>query len=152
MVVMTMMIGGVNAFVPAQQSHHTLNQQRIQQPPTCSKHSLAFRQNHQQENRLPHSITQRQRRSVASIQTASLFGLGVPELALIAVAAIILIGPSNLAGVVKDSGKAAGEFSKELKKVPEEFQKGLEEGEAEARSRKAKKITPMKDDDDESSE
>lgn len=77
----------------------------------------------------------------------------MPELALIAVAAIILIGPQNLGEFVKDSGKVAGEFSKELKNVPEEFQKGMEEGEAEARSRKARNITPAKgSDDDKSSE
>jgi len=33
-----------------------------------------------------------------------------------------------------------------LKKIPEEFSKGLEEGEVEARSRKAKKIKPVDED------
>jgi Sec-independent protein translocase protein TatA len=48
--------------------------------------------------------------------------------------------------LAKDAGKTAGEFTDELKNVPEEFKKGLEEGEIEAHSRNA---TRVKAEDDE---
>jgi sec-independent protein translocase protein TatA len=75
---------------------------------------------------------QRQRKSVASVQTMSLFGLGAPELAIIMVAAAFLLGPQKLAELGKDAGKIAGE----LKEVPKEFQKGMAEGEDEAQALK----------------
>jgi sec-independent protein translocase protein TatA len=77
---------------------------------------------------------QRQRQSVASIQTQGLFGLGAPEVAIILVVAAFILGPEKLASLGRDAGKIAGE----LKDVPKEFQKGLEEGETNARSVKAK--------------
>ena len=77
---------------------------------------------------------QRQRKSVAQIQTMGLFGLGAPEIAIILVAAAFLLGPEKLASLGKDAGKIAGE----LKEVPKEFQKGLEEGEAQAKALKMK--------------
>ena len=46
-----------------------------------------------------------------------LFGLGGPEVAIIAVAAAFLLGPSKLAEFSKDLGKVAGE----LKDVLEEM-------------------------------
>lgn len=77
---------------------------------------------------------QRQRNSVAQVQTMGLFGLGAPEVGIILVAAAFLLGPEKLASLGKDAGKIAGE----LKEVPVEFQKGLEEGEAQAKVAKAK--------------
>ena len=71
---------------------------------------------------------QRQRHSVAPIQTMGLFGLGAPEIAVILVAAAFLLGPQKLAELGKDAGKIAGE----LKEVPKEFQAGLKEGEQRA--------------------
>ena len=76
---------------------------------------------------------QRQRRSVAPVQTAGLFGLGAPEIAIILVAAAFLLGPQKLAEFGKDAGKIAGE----LKEVPKEFQKGLAEGEESAKAMKS---------------
>ncbi|KAL7463888.1 hypothetical protein ACHAXS_009225 [Conticribra weissflogii] len=84
----------------------------------------------------------------------SFFGLGLPEIAIILVASLFLVGPSKLISAAKDAGTIAGktaagledglgEYGEELKKIPEEFSKGLEEGEVEARSRKAKKIKPV---------
>lgn len=95
---------------------------------------------------LLHPTLVRQRRSLASIQTQGLFGLGGPEIAIILVAAAFLIGPQQL-------GNFAGKFKSELdnvpdelKKIPEEFQKGLEEGETNARARNAKPMEiPSKD-------
>ncbi|GKY96322.1 hypothetical protein MPSEU_000591900 [Mayamaea pseudoterrestris] len=79
---------------------------------------------------------QRQRKSVATIQMQGLFGLGAPEIAIIAVAAAFLLGPQKIAEMGRDAGKMAGE----LKDVPKEFQKGLEEGEIQARATKAKNM------------
>ena len=77
---------------------------------------------------------QRQRYSVAQVQTMGLFGLGAPEIGIILVAAAFLLGPEKLASLGKDAGKIAGE----LKEVPKEFQKGMEEGEAQAKAVKKK--------------
>ena len=77
---------------------------------------------------------EKQRKSMANIQTMGLFGLGGPEIVIILVAAAFLLGPEKLA----ELGKEAGKMSAELKDVPKEFQKGLDEGEIEARSKKAK--------------
>eukprot|EP00525_Craspedostauros_australis_P012614 CAMPEP_0198116176 /NCGR_PEP_ID=MMETSP1442-20131203/10285_1 /TAXON_ID= /ORGANISM="Craspedostauros australis, Strain CCMP3328" /LENGTH=145 /DNA_ID=CAMNT_0043773925 /DNA_START=1 /DNA_END=438 /DNA_ORIENTATION=+ len=76
---------------------------------------------------------QRQRQSVASVQTMGLFGLGAPEIGVILVAAAFLLGPEKLAEFGKDAGRIAGE----LKEVPKEFQEGMKEGEASAAKLKA---------------
>lgn len=86
----------------------------------------------------------RERHSVATVQTCNLFGLGVPELAVIAIAAAFVLGPQKLAELGKDAGKIAGE----LKEVPKEFQKGLEEGEKEALAVKEKSATDVEVKDD----
>ena len=75
---------------------------------------------------------QKQRSSMASVQTMGLFGLGGPELAVILIAGAFLLGPSKLAELGKEAGKMAGE----LKDVPKEFQEGLAEGEAQAQKMK----------------
>eukprot|EP00531_Pseudo-nitzschia_arenysensis_P020037 CAMPEP_0116143806 /NCGR_PEP_ID=MMETSP0329-20121206/15647_1 /TAXON_ID=697910 /ORGANISM="Pseudo-nitzschia arenysensis, Strain B593" /LENGTH=137 /DNA_ID=CAMNT_0003639151 /DNA_START=69 /DNA_END=482 /DNA_ORIENTATION=- len=75
---------------------------------------------------------QRQRKSVAQVQTMGLFGLGAPEIGIILVAAAFLLGPDKLASLGKDAGKIAGE----LKEVPKEFQAGMAEGEAQAKAMK----------------
>lgn len=75
---------------------------------------------------------QKQRSSMASVQTMGLFGLGGPEIAVILIAGAFLLGPSKLAELGKEAGKMAGE----LKEVPKEFQDGLAEGEAQAQQLK----------------
>merc|ERR1719464_211355 len=77
---------------------------------------------------------QRQRKSIANVQTMGLFGLGAPEVGVILIAAAFLLGPDKLASMGKDAGKIAGE----LKEVPKEFQAGMAEGEANAKAMKAK--------------
>jgi len=79
---------------------------------------------------------QRQRQSVAPVQTMGLFGLGAPEIAVILVAAAFLLGPQKLAELGKDAGKIAGE----LKEVPKEFQEGLKEGEKQAMEMKKSNV------------
>lgn len=90
----------------------------------------------------------RQRKSVANVQTMSLFGLGGPEIAVIAIAGILVLGPEKLRDFARESGKAAANLPDDLKEIPEEFKKGVEEGEGNARARKAKKIQPLPDTDD----
>lgn len=89
--------------------------------------------------------TIRTTRSSSSSQLHSFFGLGPAELIIIAIAGVIFIGPSKLLQFSKEAGEVAGKTGtsmgsewSELKAIPEEFQKGVEEGEIEARSRKAK--------------
>jgi sec-independent protein translocase protein TatA len=79
------------------------------------------------------AVLQRQRQSMAQVQTMGLFGLGAPEIGVILVAAAFLLGPEKLAEFGKDAGKIAGE----LKEVPKEFQEGMKEGEAQAKAVKA---------------
>jgi Sec-independent protein translocase protein TatA len=86
---------------------------------------------------------QRQRQSVAAIQTRGLFGLGFAEIAIILVGVGFVLGPANIGKLVKSSSQQASVFQEELKKVPAEFEKGMEEGESNARSRKAK-VIPVK--------
>ncbi|KAL7480539.1 hypothetical protein ACHAW6_006228 [Cyclotella cf. meneghiniana] len=74
----------------------------------------------------------KQRKSIASVQTMGLFGLGAPEIAVILIAGAFLLGPQKLAELGKEAGKMAGE----LKEVPKEFQEGLAEGEKQARKMK----------------
>jgi sec-independent protein translocase protein TatA len=86
-----------------------------------------------------------ERKSVAAIQTMGLFGLGLPEIALILVAGAFVIGPDKL----RELGRDAGKMTKEMKEVPKSFKTGLDEGEVEARSKKAKPMERTKEDTDE---
>jgi sec-independent protein translocase protein TatA len=86
---------------------------------------------------------QRQRNSMASVQTMGLFGLGGPEIAIILIAGAFLLGPQKLAELGKEAGKMAGE----LKEVPKEFQQGLAEGEKEAQRMKKEIADSIKDAD-----
>lgn len=63
----------------------------------------------------------------AGAPTMGLFGLGAPELAIIAAVALLVLGPEQVKKLAKDVGKV----SAELKQVPEEFSKGLEIGKQE---------------------
>ena len=82
------------------------------------------------------TLPKRQRKSLANVHCQGLFGLGAPEIAIIVVAAAIALGPQKLASFGRDAGKLAAE----LKEVPQEFKKGLTEGEIEAKSKKAKSM------------
>lgn len=82
----------------------------------------------------------KQRRSVANIQTCGLFGLGGPEIAVILVAAGFLIGPQQIGNFVGKLKSDYDDVPEELKRIPEEFKKGVEEGEVTARARNAKQM------------
>lgn len=93
----------------------------------------------------PPVVVPRQRQSVAAIQTQGLFGLGVAEIAIILVGVGVVLGPTTIGKLVKGSAKQASALQEELTKVPAEFSKGLEEGESNARARKAKVVRPVKE-------
>jgi len=89
----------------------------------------------------------------------SFFGLGPGELILIAIAGLLVVGPTKLLRLSKEAGEVAGKTASglgdewdEIKSIPEEFQKGVEEGEIEARSRKAKVMDKIGDGGESSSE
>jgi Sec-independent protein translocase protein TatA len=75
-----------------------------------------------------------------------LFGLGAPEIVVILVAVAFVVGPQQIGRMAGDlAGKAKGELNElpeDLKRIPEEFMKGVDEGETNSRARNAK---PMKD-------
>ncbi|KAL3916732.1 MAG: hypothetical protein SGILL_005045 [Bacillariaceae sp.] len=119
-------LGGANAFAPS----------------PFMKNSVASRT--APVNDFQPVTLQRQRKSVAQVQTMGMFGLGAPEIGVILVAAAFLLGPDKLASLGKDAGKIAGE----LKEVPKEFQAGMAEGEAEAQALKAKKISATEEKSD----
>jgi Sec-independent protein translocase protein TatA len=94
--------------------------------------------------------------SSSSTRLQSFFGLGPAEIAIVALASVIVIGPTKLLNFSKEAGSIAGktassmgnEWSDELKNIPEEFRKGVEMGEMEARSRKAKVMENVEEGDD----
>ena len=87
----------------------------------------------------------KQRHSVANIQTQGLFGLGTPEIAIILVAAAFLVGPEKLGNVVGKLKEDYNDIPDDLKRIPEEFKKGVEVGEISARARNAKQMKAVPD-------
>ena len=69
----------------------------------------------------------------APAPSMGLFGLGTPEIAIIAGVALLVLGPDQVKKLAKDVGK----ISAELKQVPEEFNKGVEVGTQELAEKKA---------------
>ena len=142
---------------------HVHQQQQQQQRQSSQMHSpmsihLQRQFQHQHQQHYIHPCLQNQRRSVSSIQTLGLFGLGTAEIAIIAVVGVFLLGPDQVSSALgKAVGRVRGEIpdgiSDDLKKVPDElqgvatnivseFQKGVEEGETNARARNAKPMSP----------
>lgn len=118
-ILFALLVASTNAFCP------THSQSALA---TNARSTLAFPTTSLSLDQVAPSSLVRQRKSVASVQTMGLFGLGPAEIAIVLVAAAFLLGPQKLAELGKDAGKIAGE----LKEVPKEFQKGLAEGEAQA--------------------
>lgn len=56
-----------------------------------------------------------------------LFGLGIPEIAVIAGVAALIFGPSKLPELGKAAGQTAKSFQDAAKEFNEELKKGLEE-------------------------
>ena len=79
-------------------------------------------------------ITQRNK------QHKDFLGLGVPEIAICLVAALVLFGPETLKSLSKDMGKAAAE----LKEIPKTFKEGMDEGAESVQVAKMKAIAAEK--------
>jgi Sec-independent protein translocase protein TatA len=88
------------------------------------------------------------RRSISNVQVMGLFGLGGLEIAIICVGIGIVLGPQTIGNLLRSTGKTASEYKIELSKVPDEFRKGYEEGQVDARSRKAKPMVQLADAED----
>ena len=78
-----------------------------------------------------------------------MFGIGVPELMVILVIALIVLGPSRLPDVAKAVGKALAEFRKatsdisdELKDVRRTLEQEVRSAEREATRRKVPEAVP----------
>ena len=94
-----------------------------------------------------HAVIGRQRQSVSKVSTMGLFGLGIPEVAIICVAAAFVLGPETIGNLIGQAKGGFDELPEDIKKIPEEFQKGVEEGESNARARKAKLMEEAPPDD-----
>lgn len=90
--------------------------------------------------------TTKGRKSLVDVSCQGLFGLGLPEITIISVAAFFVFGPQFLTRLTaKNLGRGMGKLSNEIKDIPIQFQKGMEEGRIEAKSRNARSINATKE-------
>ena len=136
----------VLGFLPPSTTTLMQKQHPHSMPRTTTTNSFADRGGARQQSRQQIQKPQQQRRG--SVQMQGLFGLGFAEIAIILVAVGFVLGPQTIGKLARSSADQASALKDELGRVPEEFQKGLEEGESNVRSRKAKKIKVLKDDDE----
>jgi sec-independent protein translocase protein TatA len=133
-------------------SHHQASWTKGQQKylsPAAYQPPLA--RNNQNAVKSYNHVLPRQRRSVASIQTMGLFGLGAAEIAVILIVVVFVLGPNQIGKMTGNfAGRFKGEYDglpDELKKIPEEFQKGYDESTVNARARNAKKMEKVPEED-----
>ena len=132
----------VAAFLPSQSSSASrILLPRQHQQPVPSNVLQYYNDAIPNQCRFPARTTtariQRQRSSMATTQLR-LFGLGLAEIVIILVGIAVVLGPEKLGEMVRSSSDTAKEYQQELSKIPDEFQKGMAEGEIDARARKAK--------------
>lgn len=87
---------------------------------------------------VPHVVGHTRRVRQAPI-TMGLFGLGFPELAVIAGIGILIFGPSKIAGMGKDLGGIAGGVKKATAEFKEAMEDSLEEADREIERKKKEK-------------
>jgi Sec-independent protein translocase protein TatA len=95
-----------------------------------------------------------QRRSFSNIQTSrALFGMGGAEIAVVLVVVVLVLGPNQLGKMTGNmTGRAKGGYEDlpdEWKRIPQEFQKGLEESTDNARARNAKPMERVPENEEE---
>jgi Sec-independent protein translocase protein TatA len=74
-----------------------------------------------------------------------LFGLGGGEIAIILAAGAFIIGPQQIGNMV---GQVKSDLPDDLKKIPQEFQKGFEESTENSRARNAKQMEILPEEED----
>lgn len=129
------MASNVCAFVP--------HQQLIQSQP-FGRTGLATNQRFENPNDFAQRVLAPHRKSVANVQTMGLFGLGAGELVIVLAAAAFIIGPENLGNM---AGQLKADVPDDLKRIPEEFQKGFEESTENSRARNAKQMEAVPEED-----
>ena len=112
-------------------AHQPLPVRRPAVPVTPSGDLLA-QQNFLLPSTTTSAVVAQQRSMRALAPTMGLFGLGTPELVVIAGVALLVLGPDQVKKLAKDVGK----ISAELKQVPEEFNKGVDIGTEELNKKK----------------
>ena len=143
---------GADAFLPSARCPSPRTSKARDDCFVCFKPSMPASGRHPSSR--SDAITSRGRAvpSATSTRLRSFFGLGPAELVLIAVAGLIVVGPSKILEFSRDAGEVAGKSASGLgdewsglKAIPEEFQKGVEEGETEWKSRRAKVMDDVDD-------
>jgi Tat protein translocase TatB subunit len=71
-----------------------------------------------------------------------MFGIGMPELLVILVVALVVLGPNRLPELARTLGKAMAEFRRQSTDIMDEFQNQMRVEEDTARRAKVKPPTP----------